>query len=249
MLSLCCRRKQQKSLPNTSLENNNTHNALAAHYTVPDSLLSQLEKITGSFDLHITVSPSEIYKFNSYCVFNNIDIAYAVGTTGVYKQQLMTATYLQKTNGKEVVEKAIKLAKDMESHGIEIIRIKIESLAKNPGIEEFMQTPEYKNNKKYYFEFHYKVEINNPKEQALLDDLCNKFNASYATNFLSRNRKDPLISHRLRGKYENALLKREELRDAITKAGLKVLLDGTHYEFTIFDTNIALDDGFVPVPE
>ncbi len=211
--------------------------------------VDMLEGIKGIFAIHITVDDKDIYKINSFCNFNNIELAYAIGSTGCHKQQLMTSIYKDKTNGKDAVVYAHKLAGDMQDFGITVLRIKVETLAKSAGVSEFMKTDEYKKNKHYYFEFHFKVTVKNQDQQDKLDEICKKYNASYAVNFLSKNRKDPLISYRVRGEYDKAVKLRDDLHKAFLDAGVIPLLDGTHYEFTLYDTNYELDRGMVPEPK
>jgi len=210
--------------------------------------LSRLDTFKGTFDVHITVDDRQIYLVNQFCQLNQIELAYAIGKTGRHKQQLMTSTYVMATTGKRVLEEAIELSQRMELAGIRIFRIKIETLAINEAIAEFMKTEEYLNNPQYYYEFHFKVSIKSDSDQQKLEKVCNLHNVSYAINFLSKNRRDPLISYRLRGDYKQALQYRENFISALEAQGLKILLDGTHYEFTIYDSNYGLDEGLVPQP-
>lgn len=212
-----------------------------------NSVLDSLEKITGMFDVHVTVDETEIYKLNSFVNYHNIELAFAIGSSGTHKQQLMTSMY-SKGNGKEAVLYAIKIKEQMQDFGIKVLRVKIESLANNPGVAEFANSAICKGNNHYYYEFHFKVKIDTPKDQEKLDVICKKCHASYAINFLSKNRKDPLISFRCKGDYEKALIKREELINDLQNMGLKTLMDGTHYEFTIYDDNYGLDEGLVEDP-
>ena len=160
----------------------------------------------------------------------------------------MTSIYITKSNGRDVLLHAQDIATKMEKEGIKVLRIKLETLAKSKGVTEIMQTKEYKNNLHYYFEFHFKVDIKNEADQQKLDQVCKKYQASYAINFLSKNRKAPLISYRVRGDYDTALDCRNKLHQAFIDYGLTPLVDGTHYEFTIYDTNYSLDKGMVPDP-
>lgn len=207
--------------------------------------MSHLKRFLGAFDVHITVDENEIYRVNQFCELRKIALAYAIGLKGEHKQQLMTSTYKLTTDGQTVLADATQLANQMKESGIGIKRIKIEALAENPEVANFIQTLEYKTNNHYYYEFHYKVKILSDEDQNKLEKLCQEHHVSYAINFLSRNRRDPLISQRIRGDYQKALLRRTAFQNALKSVDLEPLQDGTHFEFVIYDDNPQLDQGMV----
>jgi hypothetical protein len=210
--------------------------------------MAHLGRFFGAFDVHITVDENEIYLVNQFCELRKISLAYAIGLTGSNKQQLMTSTYKLTTDGRTVFNDATQLANQMKSAGIGIKRIKIEAIAENPEVVNFIKTAEYQNNNHYYYEFHYKVKILSDEDQKKLETACHEHHVAYAINFLSRNRRDPLISQRIRGDYQKALVRRTVFQEALKSVGLESLQDGTHFEFVIYDDNPQLDQGMVEDP-
>ncbi len=210
--------------------------------------MSHLKRFFGAFDVHITVDETQIYLVNQFCELRKIALAYAIGLTGDHNQQLMTSTYKLTTNGQTVFDDATELANQMRHAGIRIKRIKIEALAENPEVLSFIKTEEYSKNNHYYYEFHYKVKILSDEDQKKLETACRDHHVSYAINFLSRNRRDPLISQRIRGDYQKALLRRTAFQEALKTVGLEPLQDGTHFEFVIYDDNPQLDEGMAEEP-
>ena len=69
----------------------------------------------------------------------------------------------------------------------------------------------------------------------------------FIINFLSKNHRDPLISYRLRGQYNKAAEMKEKFVNALKLQGLNPLLEGTHQEFVVYDSNYSLDQGLIPL--
>lgn len=113
------------------------------------------------------------------------------------------------------------------------------------GVQSFANRSEIEKDPHYYYEFHFKVKISNDADQKKMHDICKDFQASYAINIFSKNRKDPLITLRAKGSYKWATAQRDLLIEKFVEAGLEKLIDGTHNEFTIFDDNLDLDTGMV----
>ncbi len=206
----------------------------------------------GVYDLHITVDEKQLYDVMLFSHCENIHLAFAVGNKGKHCMQLMTSQHVNAT-ATEVYAKAVETVKKMQQRGIVVKRVKIEALANADAmklaIKEFMRTEEYLKNVKYAFEFHYKVAIDSFQQQEILEALCANHSVSYAVNALSKsNPKYPLISQRVRGDYERALVQREMFRKILNESGVTCLSDGTHYEAIIYDSNYGLDEGFVPDP-
>lgn len=230
----------------SSSESENKSSSEGKYSDINDkNLMASLQNISGTFDVHVTVDEGQIHLVNNFCNYNSIPLAYAIGKAGDYKQHLMTTSYYTNTTGEKAVQNAMELAAQMERYGINTLRIKVEALAQNKGVREFVETPAFKNNKQYYYEFHFKVTNRSEKDQTLIDEVCKKHHASYAINFLSKNRYDPLIAFRAKGTFEKANEANEQLKRAFEAAGVKTLMDGTHSEIAIFDTNYDLDANFV----
>ena len=208
-----------------------------------------IDNIHGTFDVHITVDENDIYKFNQYCIFKGIAIAYAVGPHGNHKQQLMTSGYVQNKSSKEAIADAHKLAQELQKADIKVLRIKIEAMSEAKGVAEFIKTSEYAKHIEYYFEFHWKITLKTLEHQKKLEQLCVQNNASYALNFLSQNRKDPLIAFRVKAKtIAEAHKARDRVMEQCIALDLAILDKGRHNEFIIYDTNYSLDKNFVPDP-
>ena len=207
----------------------------------------------GIYDLHITVDEKQIYDVILFSRLNNLHLAFACGNKGVNCRQLMTSQHIEGT-AESVLHEANIMTQKMCAAGISVVRVKIEAMANaketRAAMEEFMKTKEFADNTKYSFEFHYKVVISSDIDQQALERLCREQNVSYAVNVLSKKADGwPLISHRIRADYESALVFREHFRSLLMINGISCLTDGTHYEAIIYDSNYALDNGFVPEPK
>lgn len=86
----------------------------------PHALMSELAKIRGMFDVHVTCDENDIYLFNHFCNLNGIASAYAVGMDGSHKQQLMTSREYQNGTGEEMVLYALELKEKLEKFGVKV---------------------------------------------------------------------------------------------------------------------------------
>ena len=204
------------------------------------------------YDLHITVDEKQIYDVLLFSRIHKVNLAFPVGKNGPFCRQLMTSQHIEGT-AETVFAESESMVKKLNNAGVTVLRVKIEAMANPPtmrrAMKEFMQTEEFLKNLKYSFEFHYKVVIDDEEQQKTLESLCNKYCVSFASNLLSKKQdKYPLISQRVRGNYEHALDQRETFQKMLVQNGITLLLDGTHFEAIIYDSNYSLDTGFVPDP-
>lgn len=207
----------------------------------------------GVYDVHITVDETQLYTVQQFAHQHGIHLAFAVGKNGQHCRQLMTSQHITGT-AIDVLAQANALAAKMhEEAGIRVLRVKLEAMAGNEHVQaamrEFQKTNEFANNKCYAYEFHYKVQIDTKEQQQAFEALCVENDVSFALNMLSSKAvKYPLVSQRVRGEYARALECRAAFRAKLQAAALTVLMDGTHNEAIVYDSNYSLDAGFVPDP-
>ena len=211
--------------------------------------------INGLFEIHITVDKNDdYYKLWSY-TFNKKDfkLILAVSDIGVHKEQFMISKWKNGTVS-EAIDKANKIAKDMIVHGIKVERVKVESMAHNPGVpdsdEDFNKIKENFVVGKPYFEFHAKIDImSNTLEDSIY--WCNERHKSYSSEIhlaISANicgSGSPLLTIRIYDHGRNYSIRvKNEILDNLKKDGYKVI-GNIQQEFSIYDTNDNMDKGWL----
>ena len=125
-----------------------------------------MEKISGLFEIHVTVDTDQgYYKLWEY-VHKKKDMKLILATSefGVCKEQYMISKWKNGTY-KNAVDRANEIANDMAKEGINVIRIKVESMAHNDGVpvtdDDFNQLLQDTETivGKPYFEFHAKIDL------------------------------------------------------------------------------------------
>ena len=215
------------------------------------------DNISGLFEIHITVHPNQgFYKLWAYVNANkNMKLILAVSDTGEFKEQYMISKW---KNGKyrDVVARADEIANEMRSQGINVVRVKVESMAHNDGvpIEEDEFTTFMENSKdligKPYFEFHAKVDLRSMDLEDFenwIAKVKNNFGSDtyIATSTNICGSKLPLLTIRIYNhgrKY--AIETKDNILESFKDAGFKIL-DSIQQEFSVYDTNDKVDDGWL----
>lgn len=193
------------------------------------------------FEIHISVQEDQQFLLWNFAQYNKIKYIYACAKYGTSKNQLMISKW--KTGSKvDAIEKAQNIANDMEKNwGLTIIRIKIESMALSPLVQEETSLDNY-------FEFHVKVGLQGPEKDSYnkLEQVCNKHSASISINTFS-NEKSPIVTLRIAGKLgvDGAFIKKDLLFKDMKKLDCITIHDKIQQEYCIYDTNKSMDDGWL----
>lgn len=201
------------------------------------------KNIYGLHEIHITVDPGQIALMRVYCKDRKYKPILAAALYGDHPNQLMISKYKNGTTP-DVVEKALAIAKDMESFDMTVIRTKVEAMIHNKGCPTGNEKPLHEND---YWEFHFNMEINGSDEMDRLTDICKQYNAHISMNVFKREFQ-PLVTLRIYKKsYDQAMALKAELIENIQAADF-VVNDGIHQELSVYDDNPGLDDGWLPGP-
>lgn len=196
----------------------------------------------GLHEIHITVDPRDLFGLRMYCLDNKIKPILAVSEYGECPIQAMISKFKNGT-GDEVIVKAHEMAKEMTEYwGIRVTRIKIESMMHNEGVptEENAECTD-----ENYFEFHLKVEVTDKSEWNQLAVVCREKGAHLSFNAFKKET-IPLITLRIPGScgMKKAVDSKDVLMDHIKIKGF-FSNSAIQSEFSIYDTNIALDNGWL----
>uniref|UniRef100_A0A6C0ED06 Uncharacterized protein n=1 Tax=viral metagenome TaxID=1070528 RepID=A0A6C0ED06_9ZZZZ len=184
----------------------------------------------------------------------NLKIVYAVSQ--VKNNQLMISHFTRKNNEKDAIIVARNIEKEMLSYGIKVVRVKIEShnMTSLPLTKkDYEETEKYLVEKyenvcgKPYFEFHIKIG-NNTKNENYLETLENEIkhytNVAISYNLCSANCK-PLLTIRVYDQgYQMAQKYKDDILEKLKEDGY-VFDDKIQIEFSIYDTNPKLDEGWL----
>lgn len=225
--------------------------------------------INGLFEIHITVDHTDknggngFYNLYNYVSKNNgMKLILAVAKNGDYPNQntgSLTQYMISKfKNGteQEVIERALEIAREMKQENIEVLRVKVESMAFNDGVPVTME--DYKKyillpkTGKPYFEFHAKIKPFNNELESLVE-FWNKNTilkphvfVALSINLLSRSEnKNPLLTIRV---YDGGRIDAIDLKNAIfddLKNKNYHIIDAIQQEFSVYDTNENLDKGWL----
>jgi hypothetical protein len=214
-------------------------------------------QIEGVFEIHISVKPEQVFKLWSFTAEKkNIKLILASSSTGTHPNQLMISKF---TNGKyeNVIEKAKHLAKEMEEYGLDIIRLKVESLMHNEGVpiseldyQDLITCPEIIGTP--YFEFHVKFDIDNQQSSkdylTKIDELTKQFitkdiKIAHSVNVCgSKNLMLTIRIYNYGRKY--AVDTKNKILDSLKDQRIK-FMDNIQQEFSVFDNNENLDQGWL----
>ncbi|CAF3284230.1 unnamed protein product [Rotaria sp. Silwood2] len=232
---------------------------LSTQYKAKLNALVPTNIVKGTFEAHVTLdctyhTEQVIEKLKKTCENTKYKIIFIDLDTNEQNgkhQQLMTSSYYCG----EYPSIVKKIEEEVYQHfqNFNIIRIKIESLASNEGVPETdIDRKLFWDKKTNYFEFHYKVLVNNdPKEQKLekLRNICQSNRRLHlhvsqnAFKQLDEKNSHDMVTIRLFdvGR-ESAFQNNDEVIQYLTKNNfppLKVVR-----EFIVYDTHIELDNGW-----
>lgn len=191
--------------------------------------------ISGLFEIHITVDNSQIWKLRMFCQENKIKPIIAIMPYGDFNNQLMISKWI--TGDQEhVMSECNKLVDKMKQYGLNIVRIKIESMANNKNVPL-----NENNNLGTYFEFHIKLPHCDYDQ---LKNICDKYDAAISfsgfkdtINFLVTLRYDGCVGYVKASNHQRDFLKEFE------QCGYKST--SVQSEYVVYDDRPNYDDGWI----
>lgn len=198
--------------------------------------------IEGLHEIHITVHSDDLFALRMYCLDTKTKPILAISEYGNQSIQAMLSKY-KCGKSSDIIQLAEEMAAQMTTkYNIRILRIKVESMMHNEGVplEENNE-----NDRQYYFEFHFKVEIDSSINYQKVANICKTLNAHLSFNAFKKET-IPLITLRLPASVGSiyAIKCKDNLVDLL-KLNNIVVCDGIQCEFSVYDSNVNLDKGWL----
>jgi hypothetical protein len=218
-----------------------------------EDMLARLARQTGSgtFEAHVTVEAADLAQreqFRSVCDDLGVKCVLIELPAGVTRSQPMTSTY-HRGELVEVLGEVAGLTRTLRQRGFAATRVKVEAVITNAGVpqtdEEAKAFPAGN-----YFEFHVKVLLPADADLEALRTVCTRHGAHLSSNALKREedgRSQRFVTQRVYGVGRmNAEAVFEALVGDLLAAGYE--LSNRLREYTIYDSNIAVDAGWIDAP-
>jgi hypothetical protein len=205
----------------------------------------------GTFEAHVTVDAADLDEranFQAACAELGVKCVLIELPHGQTRSQPMTSTY-HRGDLAAVVEEVAGVSIDLRRRGFSVTRLKLEAVVTNTGVpvtdEEARAFPPGN-----YFEFHVKVLLPPGADLAPLRALCQEHGAHLSSNALKEvqaGRSERFVTLRVYGVGREAATARFEALVARLREG-GYGLSNTLREYTIYDSNIAVDAGWIDAP-
>jgi hypothetical protein len=208
-----------------------------------------LQVTNDLYEAHITVGgdgQATYDVFRKACAELNVKAIHIELPEGSTPSHLITASFHQGPFSR-VKGEVENVADDLRARGFNVTRLKMEALLRNSMVpatdDDACGRP-----RSNYFEFHVKIGLRDPNELDLLRALCLNYGAHLSRN-ASNTMADgvPLRFATLRV-YERGRAYAVEyfgrFLSALRERGYR--LSNVLQEYTVYDTNVALDDGWFP---
>ncbi|MDY6901911.1 MAG: hypothetical protein SWZ49_28135 [Cyanobacteriota bacterium] len=202
----------------------------------------------GTFEAHVTIKPvnSELkHKFSLLCQKLKVKCVLIELPKGVTRSQLMTASY-HHGGFKDVLQQINQIAQNIVNAEFEVTRIKIEAMVSNQDIPIY-DVEAQKLPKSNYFEFHVKAILSASDNLEVLRKYCLQHDAHLSKNAFKKllnGKQKRFITMRMYGVgYKSAQAQFDNLMKYLKAKGFK--LSQQQREYTVYDSNLNLDAGWV----
>lgn len=206
----------------------------------------------GTFEAHVTVTLDGGERLDTFRALSGrlgVKCVVIELPRGQVPTQPMTASYHRGTV-QEAAQEVAQLAWALHGAGFDVTRVKLEAVTTNSGIpqsdDEARAMPTGN-----YFEFHVKALLPTGADAEGLRVLCQRHDAHLSRNALKQEtpgRQERFITQRAHGVGRiNAEARFERLVSALEAAGHT--LGNRLREYSIFDSNAAVDAGWIDPPE
>lgn len=209
-----------------------------------------MANISGLFEIHITaVWGNDLTKLYEFAIDHKLKLVLASMRRGLHPNQYMLTKWTNKESVDKAIEKADDLASKMRSAGIEVARVKVESIASNPGVPRSQEDYNWFVNEArceprgIYTEFHGKVDITGKTWFGLEDVVTTMRWCGISVNLCGKEKR-VLVTVRSHTDYLTGVDTKDILFERIKSAGFK-FVDAVQHEFSVYDSNPQLDDGWL----
>ena len=204
----------------------------------------------GDFEVHLTVQPAsdaEFRSFQDWCDTRNCKCVFIVLARGDHPEQPMATWRRSGTALPLVVAEANQAAAELDRAAITVVRVKIEANPFNEDVpvEDAEAAPLPGDN---YFEHHIKLLRDPAAGSEPLLQTALEHGAHLSRNAwrrLSQEREERFVTlrcHQVGRNSSDRLL--EKLLAALRNAGEQII--ETESEYSVYDTNVPLDRGWLP---
>ena len=194
----------------------------------------------GTFEVHLITTPENQNKLFAYITNLKNDKLIKIRPTcansfyGDCHVQPMLTFWIH-DNDDTVMKLVTEIKKDMELKGITIIRIKIESMAHNIGVPQTCSAD-------HYFEYHFKVDIQNTEEWNNLVKLCLPFGCHLFYNPYNKTM-TPVCTIRNYFSFEDIAESFNQLNKVLEDN--KFAIHSIEREYSVYDSNVLLDHNWL----
>jgi inosine/xanthosine triphosphate pyrophosphatase family protein len=199
----------------------------------------------GAFEAHVTVrmAAGEAPRFRATCDRLGVKCVMIELLEGEHAAQPMTAS-VHRGGLREVQDEVHALARELVSDGFEVVRTKIEALARNADIPE--TDADAARSPAAYFEFHIKLLLGDASDVQRVTAACAPHGARLSRNASKRrpDGEERFVTLRVPGLGRPGA----EARFAALEASLAALglpVRGRTREYTVYDSNVGLDRGWL----
>jgi len=206
-----------------------------------------LKTANDLYEVHVTVdcdNPSTIARFEGACKELGVKAIHIELPYGQAPSHLITGSF-HKGPLEKIKSEAKDLASDLAQRNFTVTRIKIEAMIRNslvPVTDDVARTGSGES----YFEFHVKIAVDTNTDIRSLMDQCSGFGVHLSRN-ASNKMADGVVMHfatlRVHNKGRDAAVEYfQSFLSHLRNFGYR--LSNILQEYTVFDTNISLDDGW-----
>lgn len=224
------------------------------------NMLKYFTPLKGVFEVHITVEHKHGYvQLLNYAKKHEktkgMKVVFAASIKN--NNQYMLSYFTRKDDDMIAVENAKKIVSELEHNGINVLRLKVEGhgvIGTPITTEDYLGVSHYLKNKYNgkngvpYFEFHAKVS-NNTKFHNFCYENLERDASHYKNVAISHNlcsgTKLPLLTVRV---YDVGFLEAQTYKDHVLERMKNlgyIFVDKIQEEFSIYDSNSSLDDGWL----
>lgn len=204
----------------------------------------------GTYESHVTVRAADEAtreRFKTLCRELGVKPVLIDLPEGVNPSQPMTSSYHRGTV-EEAAAATAGLVRAVRAAGFAVVRVKLEAVATNAGVPTDADAGYLPTD--CYFEFHVKLALPPGGDDSRLNDLCRRHDAHLSRNaFKTRadGRAERFVTLRVyhAGK-QTAFRRLDRLAAALTAAGFEIV--NTQKEYSLFDSHVGLDAGWLGVP-
>lgn len=204
--------------------------------------------ITGSFETHITLGARDLERVLEYARDHGLKVTHIVLGEGKYPSQPMLTRH---ASGKlsKVLAETHSTANRLKGLGVETLRVKVETSIENPIVPEDERQasamPEV-----WHFEHHVKLLLEDTSDLDLVGGIAESHSARLSRNALrelGQGRQERFLTQRFyhagKSSAQRAL---DALVDELHRNHISIL--ETEAEYVVYDSNVALDSGWMPTP-